>query len=106
MCITRLQLRRVHTRIFDSPDPRAPDYIGKHPGWAVMELQFYAPGWVKRPPGNSCRPVQWCAALNIDSFAPSVRSLRSAGLYCAAVRMLECPERMLECPESVCYHSL
>ncbi len=30
--------------IYDNPDPAAPDYIGKHPGTAYMELQFYPPG--------------------------------------------------------------
>jgi hypothetical protein len=32
--------------IFDGPDPTKPDYIGKHPGTAFMEMQFYPPGWV------------------------------------------------------------
>src|SRR6476661_5691137 len=27
-------------------DPTKPDYIGKHPGNAYMELQFYGPGYV------------------------------------------------------------
>jgi hypothetical protein len=27
-------------------NPAAPDYIGKHPGNAYMELQFYGPGYV------------------------------------------------------------
>jgi hypothetical protein len=44
-------------------------YIGKHPGTAFMEMQFYPPGWVAWPPGNSCDPVKWCAALNIDSLS-------------------------------------
>ena len=29
-------------------NPNAPDYIGKHPGNAFMELQFYGPGYVPR----------------------------------------------------------
>ena len=33
-----------------------------------MELQFYPPGWVLWPPGNSCDATRWCAALNIDSL--------------------------------------
>ena len=44
------------------------NYIGEHPGGAYMEMQFYPPGWVEWPPGNSCDPTNWCAALNIDSF--------------------------------------
>jgi hypothetical protein len=33
-----------------------------------MEMQFYPPGWVAWPPGVSCDPTYWCAALNIDSY--------------------------------------
>jgi hypothetical protein len=43
----------------------SPDYIGRHPGTAFMELQFYPPSWVKWPPGVSCDPTKWCAALAI-----------------------------------------
>jgi hypothetical protein len=55
--------------IFDSPDPADPHYIGKHPGTAFMEMQFYPPGWVGWPPGTSCDAKQWCAALTIDSLS-------------------------------------
>ena len=56
------------TNIFDGTDPAGSDYIGKHPGTAFMEMQFYPPGWVPWPAGVSCDATQWCAALNIDSF--------------------------------------
>jgi hypothetical protein len=56
------------TNIFDGTDPAAPDYIGKHPGTAFLEVQFYPPGWVPWPPGVSCDPTQWCAAMAIFSF--------------------------------------
>jgi hypothetical protein len=55
--------------IFNSPDPASPQFIGKHPGTAFMEMQFYPPGWVSWPAGNSCDARQWCAALNIDSYS-------------------------------------
>ena len=55
--------------IFDSGDPSAPDFIGHHPGAAFMEMQFYPPGWVAWPAGNSCDGTKWCAALNIDSLS-------------------------------------
>jgi hypothetical protein len=55
--------------IFDSADPNDPHYIGKHPGTAFMEMQFYPPGWVAWPPGTSCDAKQWCAALNVDSLS-------------------------------------
>ena len=58
------------TNIFNSPDPNSPRYIGKHPGTAFMEMQFYPPGWApfQLPGGISCSARQWCAALNIDSL--------------------------------------
>jgi len=54
--------------IYDGTNPTAPDYIGKHPGVAFMEMQFYPPAWTKWPAGVSCDPTKWCAALNIDSL--------------------------------------
>ncbi|HSR24929.1 MAG TPA: hypothetical protein VLW53_15350 [Candidatus Eisenbacteria bacterium] len=55
--------------IFDDADPASPHYIGRHPGAAFMEMQFYPPGWAQWPAGNSCDTRQWCAALNIDSLS-------------------------------------
>jgi hypothetical protein len=49
--------------IFDSGDPKSPKYIGRHPGTAFMEMQFYPPGWV-----NGFDQSRYAAALNIDSF--------------------------------------
>src|SRR5579859_5666608 len=46
-----------------------PTVSPNHPGTAFMEMQFYPPGWVKWPGGNSCDPTKWCAALNIDSLS-------------------------------------
>lgn len=56
------------TNIFDGTDPAGPDYIGKHPGTAFLELQFYPPGWAPWPPGLSCDVSQWCAAMAIFSL--------------------------------------
>jgi hypothetical protein len=50
--------------IFDNADPTAADFVGKHPGTAFMELQFYPPGWV-----NDCFPTTWCSAMTIDSLS-------------------------------------
>jgi len=51
--------------IFDGTDSTAADYIGKHPGTAFMEMQFYPPGWFV-----SCDTTdRWCSALNIDSLS-------------------------------------
>jgi hypothetical protein len=63
-----------NSNIFNSADPNSPGFIGKHPGTAFMEMQFYPPGWVEWPAaivagGTSCNPTMWCAALNIDSLS-------------------------------------
>ncbi len=34
--------------------PKSKDYIGKHPGNAYMELQFYGPGYVPQFEGFGC----------------------------------------------------
>ncbi len=49
--------------IYDNPDQAAPDYIGKHPGTAYMELQFYPPG-----APFSLDDTHWDAALIIFSI--------------------------------------
>ncbi|MGX7678394.1 hypothetical protein ACSMXN_05820 [Jatrophihabitans sp. DSM 45814] len=48
-------------------NPAAADYIGKHPGNAFMELQFYGPGYVPQFEGFGCTAHQYCAAMTIDS---------------------------------------
>jgi hypothetical protein len=48
-------------------NPRAKNYIGKHPGNAYMELQFYGPGYVPQFEGFGCTAHQYCAAMTIDS---------------------------------------
>src|SRR5205814_1099614 len=73
---------------FTSDDPNSATYIGKHPGVAFMEMQFYPPGWVAWPAGISCSARQWCAALNIDSLSEDMNTgainnndcLNSAGI--------------------------
>jgi hypothetical protein len=52
-----------------SPNPNSPHYIGKHPGNAFMEVQWYSPGYVEQFNGFGCTATQWCAALTIDSFS-------------------------------------
>jgi hypothetical protein len=67
------------SNIFTNLTPGDPNYIGKHPGTAFMEMQFYAPGWIQWPPGDSCDPSKWCAALNIDSFSENLNLPLSSG---------------------------
>ncbi len=54
--------------IFDGGDPTEPDYIGRHPGTAFLELQFYPPGWAPFQNAISCDATEWCAAMAIFSF--------------------------------------
>ncbi len=57
-----------NANIFDGTNEANADYIGKHPGTAFLELQFYPPGWAPWPPGVSCDATQWCAAMAIFSL--------------------------------------
>ncbi|HET7339316.1 MAG TPA: hypothetical protein VFK22_07190 [Candidatus Dormibacteraeota bacterium] len=75
--------------IFNSPDPTSPSYIGRHPGSAFMEMQFYPPGWAKWPFGNSCDATRWCAALNIDSLAQNMNTGKQLNNTCAATTGIE-----------------
>ena len=55
-------------------NPAAADYIGKHPGNAYMELQFYGPGYVPQFEGFGCTATQYCAAMTIDSLTLRTRT--------------------------------
>jgi hypothetical protein len=61
--------------IFEGTDPTQPDYVGHHPGAAMLELQFYPPGWARLPFGFSCDARRWCAAMTIDSFQINANTL-------------------------------
>jgi hypothetical protein len=64
--------------IYDSSDPNDAHFIGRHPGSAFMEMQFYPPGWF-----NGCGSVtQWCSALNIDSFSTNANTGRINNASC------------------------
>lgn len=56
------------TNISNSPDPNSPQYVGKHPGAAFLELQFYPPGYNNFVNGISCDALKWCAAMAIFSL--------------------------------------
>jgi hypothetical protein len=60
-----------------------------HPGTAFMEMQFYPPGWVKWPGGNSCDPTKWCAALNIDSLSQNPVTGQNQNATCRGIAGLE-----------------
>ena len=52
---------------FTRLNPSSPFYIGKHPGGAFLELQWYPPGFVEQFAGDGCTARQYCAAMTIDS---------------------------------------
>jgi hypothetical protein len=96
MCDTQSYPLQVSTcvpdsdaNIFDNPDPNASDFIGKHPGTAFTEMQFYPPGWVSWPDGDSCDATKWCAALNIDSLSQDPINGTQQNATCAAQAGLE-----------------
>src|SRR5260370_2765224 len=60
-----------------------------HPGTAFMEMQFYPPGWVSWPAGNSCDATKWCAALNIDSLSQDPVNGTQLNAACRAVTGVE-----------------
>jgi hypothetical protein len=77
------------TNIFDSSNPADANYIGKHPGAAFMEMQFYPPGWSAWPAGVSCDPNQWCAALTIDSLSENMNTGQLNNYTCLETAGLE-----------------
>lgn len=77
------------SNIYTNLAPGNPKYIGKHPGTAFMEMQFYAPGWIKWPPGDSCDPSKWCAALNIDSLSTNMNTGVDNNAACLGIAGIE-----------------
>jgi hypothetical protein len=66
-----------------------PAVSSQHPGVAFMEMQFYPPGWVSWPPGNSCDATKWCAALNIDSLSQNPVTGQQLNSTCASTTGVE-----------------
>jgi len=66
--------------IFDNPDPGAKDYIGKHPGGAFLELQFYPPGWIGSP--GLASSTKWLAALTATSLSINLNTLQGNNRAC------------------------
>ncbi|HLZ60878.1 MAG TPA: hypothetical protein VKR06_28345 [Ktedonosporobacter sp.] len=66
-----------------------PAVSSQHPGTAFMEMQFYPPGWVPWPVGNSCDATKWCAALNIDSLSQNPVTGQNNNAACLNVAGIE-----------------
>src|SRR5215472_8505436 len=80
------------SNIYNSPDPSSPRYIGRHPGTAFLELQFYPPGWAPFQSGGiSCDATKWCAALVIWSLAENDNTGQVLNAACQKVVGLEYP---------------
>ncbi len=75
------------SNIYDSPDPASSHYIGKHPGTAFMEMQFYPPGWLFSNSGDidADSATKWSAALNIDSFQNNDNTGQNNNPACEAI---------------------
>ena len=58
-------------------NPKAANYIGKHPGNAFMELQFDGPGYVPQFEGFGCDATHYCAVMTIDSRTARPEQRRS-----------------------------
>ncbi len=63
-------------------NPNEANYIGKHPGNAFMELQFYGPGYVPQFEGFGCTAKQYCAAMTIDSLSLNQNTGESSSPDC------------------------
>ncbi|HEU0001497.1 MAG TPA: hypothetical protein VFQ36_11385, partial [Ktedonobacteraceae bacterium] len=88
MCDTQSFPEQVSTCAPDSDKNIVdPAVSPNHPGTAFMEMQFYPPGWVTWPAGNSCDATKWCAALNIDSL--SENAVTGAAGACAGLTGIE-----------------
>ena len=77
---------------FRKLNPKSPHYIGKSPGSAYMELQFYAPGWVPQFAGFGCTATKWCANMTIDSFSGSGNTSAQQNADCLNNNFLVGPE--------------
>lgn len=90
MCDTQSFPEQVSTCAPDSDSNIVdPNVSAAHPGAAFMEMQFYPPGWVAWPFGNSCSPTEWCAALNIDSLSQNPVTGQTLNTTCQNITGLE-----------------
>jgi hypothetical protein len=80
------------SNIYNSPNPSSPRYIGRHPGTAFLELQFYPPGWAPFQAGGiSCDNTQWCVAQVIWSLAENDNTGQELNPACSKIVGVEYP---------------
>jgi len=72
------------SNIKTSTDPDSPNYLGKTPGTAFMEMQFYPPGWgpVSCTNGLGGQDGKWCSALTIDSDPVNMNTGQANNIAC------------------------
>jgi hypothetical protein len=70
------------TNIYTGTTPGGSNYMGRHPGTAFMELQFYPPGWSPFE-SNVCDATRWCAAMTIDSLSENMNTGQFINGTCA-----------------------
>src|SRR5579883_1546443 len=90
MCDTQSFPEQVSTCTPDSDSNIVdPAVSANHPGVAFTEMQFYPPGWAKKPFGPSCDATKWCAAFNIDSLSQNAVTGQSNNAACLNVAGVE-----------------
>ena len=90
MCDTQSFPEQVSTCTPDSDSNIVdPAVSPNHPGVAFTEMQFYPPGWAKKPFGASCDATQWCAAFNIDSLSQNAVTGQTNNAACLNVAGVE-----------------
>jgi hypothetical protein len=69
-----------------STNPNSSNYIGKTPGTAFMEMQFYPPGWgpISCTNGLGDHDGKWCSALTIDSDPVNMNTGQPNNAACQA----------------------
>ncbi len=90
MCDTQSDPNQTSTCTPDSDSNIVnPAFSPVKAGQAFEEMQFYPPGWVSWPAGNSCDATHWCAALNIDSLSDNPVTGQNNNAACAAAAGIE-----------------
>jgi hypothetical protein len=72
------------SNIYTSTDPQDSHYLGKHPGVAFMEMQFYPPGWITSNSGviDAESATRWTAAMTIDTFQDNANTGQNNNAAC------------------------
>ena len=96
MCDTQSYPEQISTCTPDSDtNILDPATSPSHAGTAVMELQFYPPGWIPWPTwavaagASACDATHWCAAITIDSLSENPVTGQFQNPACQGIAGLE-----------------